>query len=275
MKRISQSIAVAAVCLTAVPHSALAWNDEGHRVVALIAESRLTPAARSMVKYLLDSDEAPEAMSNASVWADQIKRKRPETRPWHYVNIELGSTGYDRSRDCPGDDCLVEALRRQVGTLRTANASKPDRAEALKFIIHFVGDLHQPLHCADNHDRGGNEIKVTLGEKHSNLHSVWDADVVQALGRKPSQVATMLEAQISDKDATVWMGPAANNVEQLATETYRIAQSSVYVGALSHGPSGEVITLPKDYAQAYSALAATQIEKAGLRLAAFLNANLR
>lgn len=252
-----------------MPSHAQAWGDEGHRVVALIAESRLTPAARQHVQHLLGGTDVREAMSNASVWADQIKWKRPETRPWHYVDIERGSGGYDRRRDCPNDDCVVEQIERETATLAQPGVSAPIKSEALKFLIHFMGDLHQPLHCADNHDRGGNEVRVLLGKKRTNLHAVWDSGVVKELGRKPSRVAEQLETEITFEHAKEWQ---RGTFEKWANETFGIGQSSVYAAALSHGPTDAPVILPSDYAATQSGIVKTQLEKAGVRLAGLLNA---
>jgi hypothetical protein len=185
------------------------------------------------------------------------------------VNIEMGSTGYDRRRDCRDDECIVEQIQHEIAILIQPQVSKPLKAEALKFVIHFMGDLHQPLHCADNHDRGGNEVRVLLGKKRTNLHAVWDSGVVKVLGRKPSRVAERLEAEISHDQTKEWMH---GKFEQWADESFGIAQTRVYVGALSHGPTDVPVILSSDYAADQSDVASIQLEKAGVRLAGLLNA---
>lgn len=113
-------------------------------------------------------------MEVASTWADEIRRDRPETAPWHYVDIKVTSTGLDRGRNCPGDDCVVAQIEKDLAIVRDRTLAPPIRAEALRFLIHFVGDLHQPLHAADSHDRGGNEVRVVLDGELTNLRAVWD-----------------------------------------------------------------------------------------------------
>ena len=150
-----------------LPSAAFAWGAEGHRIVALIAASELTPQAKAQVESLLGGDAA-SSMAELSTWADEIKFRRHETGPWHYVDIEIDSQGYNAARDCPTGDCVVAQIERDEHIVGDRSLAMPVRAEALKFLIHFVGDLHQPLHCADNHDRGGNEVKVKI-----RLTSLW------------------------------------------------------------------------------------------------------
>ena len=194
-------LALAASALA--PSSVCAWGNEGHQIIALIAADRLTPAARSEVADLLGGD-ARNSMDSASMWADYIRLTRPETAPWHYVNIEIAAGGYNAATDCPAENCVVAQVEKDARIIADHQLAKPVRAEALRFLIHFVGDLHQPLHCADNRDRGGNEVGVLIGAEQTNLHAVWDTDVVAALGQDPSQTASALEAQMTPKDEAFW-----------------------------------------------------------------------
>ena len=166
--------AFALLCFLA-PAPALAWGPEGHEVVAHLAAMNLTPKARAQVAALLGG-EAEASMAIAANWADEIRDARPETSPWHFVNLENDrALGYIAARDCPRDACIVAQIDRQAAILRS-NAPAPARAEALKFLIHFVGDSQQPLHAADNHDRGGNQVQVTLRGR--------SVDAAPCLGRR-------------------------------------------------------------------------------------------
>ena len=135
------------------PTQAFAWGAEGHRSVAAIAADGLTLAARRQVEELPGGDPSV-AMMEASTWADEIRMKRPRTAPWHFVDVPIGSAGYDPQRDCRNDDCVVAQIDRDEKIIADRQLSLPVRTEALRFLIHFVGDLHQPLHAADNHDHG-------------------------------------------------------------------------------------------------------------------------
>ena len=182
MRRLIAIATIAAAVL--MPSPAWAWGNEGHEVVALIAASELSPVAKAKVEQLLGGDAA-NSMADVSTWADKIRRDRPETGPWHYVDIEITYAGYDASRDCPNDACVVAQVQKDAIIVGDRTLTQPVRAEALRFLIHFVGDLHHPLHATDNHDRGGNEVRVVLSGKRKNLHAVWDTDVVEAATGKP------------------------------------------------------------------------------------------
>jgi S1/P1 Nuclease len=253
------------------PSNALAWGSEGHRIVAAIAADELTPAARSQVQALLGSADARSAMEDASTWADEIKWQRPNTRPWHYVDIEVGTRGYDKVTDCPTGDCVVAQIERDEAILKDKRLATPVRAEALRFLIHFVGDLHQPLHCADNRDRGGNEVKVLIGRRHENLHVVWDANVVQSLGHDPDIVATRLERQIMPTEIASWR---RGTVQDWANETFHVAGREIYSKLPGSGGVEEPVMLPKGYARMENGVTQGQLERAGVRLASALNASL-
>jgi len=250
------------------PTPAFAWGAEGHRIVAQIAAHELNAHAKAQVETLLGGD----SMADVSTWADTIKFHRHETSPWHYVDIEIESRGYDAARDCPTGDCVVAQIERDERILADRSLATPVRAEALKFLIHFVGDLHQPLHCADNHDRGGNEVKVILGRHSTNLHAVWDNDVVKALGRDPDTVAAKLEGQVSSQQSAQWQ---RGSVADWASGSFQIARREIYGHLNGTGSTDAPIILSRDYARAQNAVVSEQLEKAGVRLASILNRALR
>ena len=160
---------------------ALSWAPEGHQVVAAIALRELTPTARARVAALLGGETV---MVLDSSWADEIRDQRPETTGWHYVNIELGSGGYDAARDCPSGNCVVAQIERDEKILSDPRQSKDAKVEALRFLIHFVADLHQPLHAADRQDKGGNQELVRWGKKRTSLHQIWDQDAIVPHGER-------------------------------------------------------------------------------------------
>src|SRR5579863_163076 len=126
---------------------ALAWGPEGHDLVARIAEAQLTPTAREQVAAILGPNAT---MASISSWADQVRRQRSATAPWHYVDIPINKPHYDRTRDCAKDNCVVQQIEVEKAALRSPSTSETDRREALMFLIHFIGDMHQPLHSSDN-----------------------------------------------------------------------------------------------------------------------------
>jgi hypothetical protein len=255
-------VGIAGVSFGSTP--AFAWSGDGHRIVALIAAHELDPRAKIQVETLLSGD----SMADVSTWADTIKFHRHETSPWHYVDIEIDSQGYNAARDCPAGDCVVAQIERNERIVGDRSLAIPARAEALKFLIHFVGDLHQPLHCADNHDRGGNEVRVVLNGNRKNLHAVWDTEVVEALGDDPGTVATALERNIMPEQKQQW---SKGTIADWANQSFQIAKTQIYGTLPTTGGTDAPVIVPPDYAQREGNVTRTQLERAGVRLAAILN----
>ena len=249
------------------PASAHAWGPKGHEIIARIAADHLTPAAHMRLSQILGGD-APALMVVNSSWADEIRGDRPETASWHFVNIEVGSRGYDRRRDCPKDNCVVRQIEREAGLLRDPRAPFSVRRDTLLFLIHFVGDLHQPLHAVDRHDKGGNGFIVYQGRKRSNLHRVWDEDLVEALGPDPMADAADIEAELSPDERTRMMAGTPAN---WANETFQVGSREIYARLPQTGP----VRLPRDYAARERKVVRQQLARAGFRLATLLNAIYR
>src|SRR5438270_13254518 len=155
------------------------WGPEGHNLVARLAEPRLTAAARARVAEILGPG-AP--LASVSSWPDQIRRARPETGPWHYVDIPIDQPHLDLARDCANHDCVIAKIEEFEKALSDPATAPEMRREALMFIVHFIGDMHQPLHCATNHDKGGNDVMTDFFGKPMNLHSVWDSGLLGRMG---------------------------------------------------------------------------------------------
>jgi hypothetical protein len=248
---------------------AYGWGREGHQIVALIAASQLTPVARSQVAALLGEPNAASAMERYSTWADEIRPERLDTAPWHYVDIEIGSNGYDAARDCPNHDCVVGQIERDISILKDKALAKPIRAEALRFLVHFIADEAQPLHCGDNHDRGGNEVRVILNGASMNLHAVWDSAVVEAFGYDPAIIAAALSAYITPANRIAW---STGTPVSWANECWQVAKQRVYADLPGNGGTSAPIVLRPDYVAIKSVVAGGRLERAGVRLASILNA---
>src|SRR5437764_9437979 len=133
------------------PGQARAWGPEGHAIVAEIAETRLEAPARAQIAQLLTLD-GHQRLDEVASWPDAIRPSHPETAPWHFVDIPLLAAGFDANRDCAGNNCVVAQIQRFAAVLGNPNTAPQDRVNALKFLVHFVGDIHQPLHCEDNNN---------------------------------------------------------------------------------------------------------------------------
>ena len=189
-------LCAALVGLAASTLPAWGWGEEGHRIVARIAQSRLNAQAGTKVAELLQGQSLP----TVSVFADHYRLIDTNTAPWHFVDIPVSATHYDPVRDCERrHGCVVEQLEYFKTVLADQHTSLSNRAFALMFVVHLVGDLHQPLHCADNNDRGGNEVKVVFfGHTDNpagnpwNLHAVWDTGLIEHRGWTDTKYAHKL-----------------------------------------------------------------------------------
>ena len=158
---------------------AQAWGAQGHRAIAALALGQLSDAARREVDRLLALEPGATLMS-ISTWADEVRS--PVTAPWHYVNLPVQATcRYAAERDCPDGSCVVAAIQSQRQLLRTA-AVDASRLQALKYLVHFVADVHQPLHAGDAQDRGGNLFQIQFGGRGTNLHALWDRGLIELPG---------------------------------------------------------------------------------------------
>jgi hypothetical protein len=257
---------IALVVLFAGCLTAYGWGPEGHSLVARIAEAQLTPAARARVTAVL----APgQTLASIASWADEVRRSRPETAPWHYIDIPIDRPHLDMLRDCPKGACVVA----EIAVLRKKlldPATPPDQQrEALMFLVHFIGDMHQPLHCSDNQDKGGNGVKVVFFERQTNLHSVWDSGL---LGRmSPADELFPALSRESLRRKKKW---SKGTVEDWAEQAHRAAVKVVY-GQLPKVEAKTPIALGAPYEKIADPLIREQLEKAGARLAEVLNETLR
>jgi nuclease S1 len=187
MKTLVLSVAFACALI----QQAGAWGEEGHSIVAEVAQQRLSVPAAAIVQRLLKG----RSLASVASWADDVRTERPETSNWHFVDIPLARLKYSEPRDCRANaqkgDCIVKALSRLKNDLRCTTGD--NQVEALKFSVHFIGDIHQPLHTVDD-QTGGNELQVdvfmrgmtTCTDKNTckavhapmNFHAVWDSGLI-------------------------------------------------------------------------------------------------
>ena len=249
--------------LLLIPSSLYAWAREGHEIIAILAEQRLHPDVRDTVVALLDGPTFVEA----ATWADKVRNI--QTAPWHYVNIEITETEYDAARVCPLDQCVVGQIERFRRVLANTNGDMRKRQKALKYLIHFVGDLHQPLHAGENDDHGGNDVEVEfLGEtidpyshKPWNLHRVWDSGILDVRDGDAHQYSERLNTWLKSQPAGAFQD---GSVVDWAMESHDIARDHVYV-------LPEDRKLGDDYYRTNLPVVDQQLAKAGVRLAKLLN----
>jgi hypothetical protein len=255
--------ALLAVAMAVNTPPGFGWGEEGHRLVVRIAETLMTPAARAQVQATLTPGESLEDLAS---WADQIRQSRPETYNWHFVDIPLDSAGLDMQRDCPQGNCVIAKISDfRTGWLKPA-ATPASRREALLFLVHFAGDLHQPLHCENNDDKGGNEVSVEFLGASTNLHALWDSGLLRAMPGEDQLFKTLSQAITPDMVSS-W---SSGTVEEWAGESFQIARTTVY-GLLPAAGKGQPVNLGEWYEQMAEPVLEQQLEKAGVRLAAILN----
>lgn len=254
---------LAAIVMLLAPRGVFCWGLEGHRLVVRIAEGLLSATARARVAATLAPDKSLSALAS---WADEVRPSRMETEPWHYVDIPLHSSGLDLRRDCPEGNCIIGKIIEFRKTWQDRTASPVIRREALLFLVHFMGDLHQPLHCADNGDQGGNEVRVRFLGGDTQLHAVWDHGLFDHLPAEDALFAQLVRAMTA-KHVAEW---SHGTVEQWAGESFHVAQKAVY-GLLPPPAADGIIELGESYLRAAEPVVELQLEKAGARLATILN----
>jgi hypothetical protein len=302
--------------LTLTAPSADAWGCKGHQTVALIAEMHLTPEARQLVQKLLSDNPidpklkrwcgnaTTDVMVDASTWPDDVRNER-NNGPWHYIDIPRGKQKGSLDEYCGAQGCVTRAIEEQRAILKDTSADPVKRAEAIRYLIHFVGDMHQPLHATNNADNGGNCVAVKYlhhdplpnpahpeREDYSpNLHQIWDTEIVERDMEvsNPHRYADELDERFHAESAA-WES-AGIHVDNWAWESHDRAETAVY-GAFSQKIAIEPDLKLKSCAEnnhvgkrmfdlhlvaseAYQSSAAktaeTALAEAGVRLAMILN----
>jgi len=243
------------------PAPAKAWGCKGHQIIALLAEKHLTPQALAAVSKILSDgpidpalsryckDHGTDAMTDASTWPDDYRPGHPETGPWHYIDVPRGTLlrgnkkaiANEIEKFCdPKEGCVTRAITEELSVLRSPSSDPQIKADALRFLIHFVGDLHQPLHGITNNDQGGNCVPVTFFEAQPqirnpqsesyapNLHGVWDTNILEraTTGKTVAEVAADLD-QTYKKQFVRWQKSSAN-LDAWVAESYELGSKKVY-----------------------------------------------
>lgn len=233
------------------------WGRTGHRVTGHIAEKHLSRKAKKAIYDLLDG----HSLAFASTYADEIKSDDAYSKyfPWHYVNYPLELTYEQSDKNNEGD--IITAINECISILKDENSSRVAKIFHLKLLIHFIGDLHQPLHAGRAEDRGGNDIQVQWFGQGSNLHKVWDTNMIASYGMSYYELGDELDKSTTKKerkiiqDGTVinWLGESHNYTKDL--------YASVKVGD----------KLGYSYSYKYNPVLFEQLKKGGFRLAKVLN----
>jgi len=263
-------------CLSLYTSSVLAWGNLGHRITGLVAAELLTPVARRDVELLLGDESLADAATYMDTHRDELRDRWPESPRWHYDNREVCG-GQLLCRD---GDCATRRLEQFQHIL--ANKAKPrsERVLALRLVIHIIGDIHQPLHVADNHDRGGNDIWVRMyaGAERHRLHEVLDTELVRdAIDHRRDYIYARELLSTNRTHLTEWQNM---DVNRWANESYAIGKQDIYqllpqFSCNRHDGDSTTITLSPAFVQLARKDVEIQLVKAGVRISAALNASLQ
>ena len=279
-----------------------AWGDAGHKVIGVIAYSRLTPIVKRKVDTLLAADKddlTAEDFVSRTIWADKYRESDRQTtkiryeatRKWHFADIDIKTGDIDGACEHhpklprgtpasagPANNCVIDKIEQFIVELRNPFIAKSEKILALKFLLHLIGDLHQPLHAADNKDRGGNDVAVLLAEDipSTNLHFYWDNYIVERLGSDPWSIGAALSRKISTGTADAW---SKGTPITWAKDSFRRAKTVVYNFAglqeFADDRGAKGVRLDDAYENSALIAARQQLSKAGVRLAAVLNNTVR
>lgn len=218
----------------------------------MLADAQLSPSSRKEVNRLL-ALELGSTLPSISTWADE--HRNPATAAWHYVNFPRGDCNYQAERDCPDGKCVVAAIDRQIEILKSSTDDEK-RLVALKYVVHFIGDIHQPLHAGFGDDRGGNNYQLQAFMRGSNLHAVWDTGLIKALQQENEAIVKSLLVRPLPVQKSPFSAAAT------AMESCRIVSKPDFYPDRLVTPA---------YVESYMPVMAYQLAQAGYRLAQVLN----
>jgi hypothetical protein len=248
--------------LASLPLHLWAWGVEGHRAVGNIAEHHLTAKARRQVAALLGT----QTLALVSTQPDEMLAlpEYKDTAPWHYINtgLNLPHDEYLQTIKNQGKPNAYNVLQLKIKEMQDPTKTQAQRAEALVFVVHIIGDIHQPMHSGRAEDRGGNDIKLTYRGKDTNLHSLWDSGLIDYQGLDYTEMSQQYDAALPAPLAKTWM--ATTDPAEWLFESYTL--SSQLYAEIAQQPN-----LDYRYFPAHAPIVKQRIQQAGVRLAAVLN----
>lgn len=280
----------AILLLTLAASHAHAWGDRGHAITALIAWQFMTPVTQQRVTQILATDDSglvDNSFAAQSTWADEYrdsdrengKERYRQTFRWHFINLELNRADFDAA--CfgnkplsgpatagPAEECITNKIDQFARELRDTDTDARERLRALQFLLHLVGDVHQPLHASNNDDKGGTQVYVIVGAKNRmTLHRYWDAEIVYRLGRDAESTAANFAQRIGPDEIARWQ---QGSTRDWTMESWRIARGDIYRRLPEPLPSGDY-RLDNTYHNRAREIARVQLQRAGVRIAFMLN----
>lgn len=256
MKNFSLTVATVICALLLI-----SWGEKGHRAVAMIAENHLTPTTKAAIKKILGN----ETLADVSNFADEIRtnKRLKYTGAWHFINLPAGYSFEQFSNEVKTmkQDNVYKAILQFERDLKSSNSSNSQKATALKFIVHFIGDVHQPMHVSSGDDKGGNAITVKFAGIDDNLHGLWDSGLIEHQHITYKQMATVYDNATTSEinkwqndDPMVWLW-----------ESYQVS-------SILYQEAAKSTDYDEQYYKEHLPVLESRIEKGGIRLAGVLNA---
>jgi hypothetical protein len=286
------SLVTALILFATISTPAGAWGSAGHQVVALVADHYLKPEVRQKIATILATDTSgltpTTGMADEASWADRFRESDSKTTKvrynltseWHYVDIELDRSAtldaacfghpapFPKASEGPAQSCVVDRINAFVAELKDPATDPAERLVALQFVLHLVGDLHQPLHASDDHDKGGNDKKVKSAQlPDGSLHYYWDTVLVTRIANSPPAIARNLIRTIGANQVKAW---SKGDAAAWAQESFEVSNARTYGGLGRPGVTGQY-TLSDNYVRNGTNTCARQMARAGVRLARVLN----
>lgn len=271
--------ALLAAFLAFLPTPAAAWWDYGHKTIARIAMMEVSPRTRAQIQQLLRKAPmlatpncATATVEDISVWPDCVRSMGDRfsyTSTWHYQNVNI-CRPFDLDGPCANGNCVSAQIERAVRLLKDRSVPDHERLQALAFLVHFVGDMHQPMHAGDRADLGGNRFRAFYGEIRSNLHSMWDGHLAERAISSPAAHAEGLRAEYGGQREAIRGG----SVTDWARESWEVSRRYAY-GTLLADPCAEVPAAPPvlrpDQVAELVPIVRLQVARGGIRLARLLD----
>jgi hypothetical protein len=281
---------VVAVCCVCLPGTALAWGADGHRTTGYIAQPLLSPVARTELLALMGEVDVPKWSTWMDEQRDRLKKELPGSNQWHYDDRPVCGGSVDKAEYCPNGDCASEQADRLMGVLADPDSPVEARRQAVLMLVHIIGDIHQPLHAGENHDQGGNQVRITLVGPlfPTNLHAVWDSDLVNmglwsgaAAARQGETMVRGNAKALASRFAADFPGWRKGTLDVWMEESRALSRRWVYdplpnfqCGLPTQAKGTGPMELPVAYLEGGRRLVPQQLARAGVRIAQVLNTTL-
>lgn len=274
MVLVRAALVLIAWCVSLPAH---AWSAQGHRITGHVANAHLTEVTRAQLRELVGTDDLARVATWMDDERDSLSQRIPDSPRWHYENRSV-CVRTSKQNACPRGACVTRQIQEHIDILRNPRSNREQRAHAVRILAHLVGDLHQPLHLADNDDRGGNEtfVRVPNEREPLRLHEVWDTTLIKLnMQKRGAHAYAQLLMRTHAANIESWRD---GSLETWANETHDIGRKMAYAQLPGFACGGAPRrraprTLADEYLSEARTITERQLTRAGLRLARVLNSS--